>query len=576
MPAAFTIDYNFIPEADISNYLPIDEAQQPDIKYGYAPFDFVSIQNYNPIYSLFFKMRDTNYNRITLNHKYRVVNSNQVMDISGEIINKSVHFKFSPLIDHLTYMTSEIDTPIDVLPTWEYDNSPTQENRIMRYNNMAYTDGFFYYLSSKMMHTHNFVHGLDYYGSFVGMQRVFKFDLWDDMYESICDSKYFNDNLGKLFHLNLDDDFIGTRNDLSSWSRANRPALEFSCEEVNHDMLNFDVVVDDVAIKDSLTTEPLEVNLNLEGASLEEIQKDGSDEDDEDEEEDDEEEDEEEEEVEDEEEEEVEDDEEEEEVEDEDESYMTDFDAIEAYIPNFPVHMICIEKCEGLFEDLLKNRQLNDDQCIAAMAQIIFALLIYQRTFQLTHNDLHTRNIMYVTTDIKHLYYKYNHKLYRVPTYGRIFKIIDFGRAVYKYRGKIMCSDSYSPDGEAEKLYNTEPYFDANKKRVDPNPSFDLCRLATSAYDISENRRDLPVFRELMRRWCMDDRGKNVYVKNNGSERYPGFKLYMMIARTVHAHTPENQLKQKEFKKFLYNNPAEIHTPDCVIMDINSIPNYTI
>ena len=51
--------------------------------------------------------------------------------------------------------------------------------------------------------------------------------------------------------------------------------------------------------------------------------------------------------------------------------------------------------------------------------------------------------------------------------------------------------------------------------------------------------------------WCLDDNGINVLYKNDGSERYPDFKLYKMIARNVHNHTPEAQLERKEFKSFL-------------------------
>ena len=39
--------------------------------------------------------------------------------------------------------------------------------------------------------------------------------------------------------------------------------------------------------------------------------------------------------------------------------------------------------------------------------------------------------------------------------------------------------------------------------------------------------------------------------RRDGKERYPGFKLYKMIARNVHQHTPENQLKYPIFSQFL-------------------------
>jgi hypothetical protein len=42
-----------------------------------------------------------------------------------------------------------------------------------------------------------------------------------------------------------------------------------------------------------------------------------------------------------------------------------------------------------------------------------------------------------------------------------------------------------------------------------------------------------------------------VLYKQNGVERYPNFKLYKMIARTVHNHTPEAQLKRRLFNQFV-------------------------
>jgi hypothetical protein len=41
--------------------------------------------------------------------------------------------------------------------------------------------------------------------------------------------------------------------------------------------------------------------------------------------------------------------------------------------------------------------------------------------------------------------------------------------------------------------------------------------------------------------------------KKNGNDRYPDFKLYKMISRCVHNHTPQAQLERPEFNNFLYN-----------------------
>jgi len=59
----------------------------------------------------------------------------------------------------------------------------------------------------------------------------------------------------------------------------------------------------------------------------------------------------------------------------------------------------------------------------------------------------------------------------------------------------------------------------------------------------------------------------NVLYKNNGEERYPDFKLYKMIARIVHDHTPENQFNHPCFEKYRvivlekYMNIDELKSP---------------
>jgi hypothetical protein len=224
-----------------------------------------------------------------------------------------------------------------------------------------------------------------------------------------------------------------------------------------------------------------------------------------------------------------------------------------AYIENFPANLIFLEKCDGTLDRLFMNQEINEDTGAAYLMQIIMTLVVFQKAFHFTHNDLHTNNIMYVNTDVEFLYYKYENRFYRVPTYGKIFKIIDFGRAIYRFKDQIFCSDSFAPKGDAHSQYNTEPYFNDKRPRIEPNLSFDLCRLGTSIYDFIIQDEDEPrdEFQETIYRWCMDDNGKNIMYRRDVEERYPGFKLYKMIARNVHGHLPQEQLKNAIFSQFL-------------------------
>jgi hypothetical protein len=215
-----------------------------------------------------------------------------------------------------------------------------------------------------------------------------------------------------------------------------------------------------------------------------------------------------------------------------------------------------MEKCAGTIDQLFMENQLDDENVFAAaFMQIIMTLIVYQKAFQFTHNDLHTNNILYIETDAEFVYYKYDGRVYKVPTYGRIFKIIDFGRSIYKYNGETYCSDSYSKGADAYGQYNCEPYFNPSKLRIDPNPSFDLARLGSSIFDFLEVEHTPKEIYKTVKRWCTDDRGKNIVNKPNGEERWPGFKLYKMIARSVHKHTPQAQLDFPMFKQFLVKKP---------------------
>ena len=226
-------------------------------------------------------------------------------------------------------------------------------------------------------------------------------------------------------------------------------------------------------------------------------------------------------------------------------------------INNFPVQMICLENCEETLDSLMVNDELQEKEWKSAIFQIILTLLLYQKCFDFTHNDLHTNNIMYIKTNKQFLYYCYNGIYYKVPTHGKIYKIIDFGRSIYRFQDKLICSDSFHMKGDASTQYNFGPYYDKKKPEILPNPSFDLTRLACSMFDcfvedftemetICKNNKIV----ELICSWLIDDNGKNILYKVNGEERYPEFKLYKMIARHVHEHTPQKQMYNPIFKDY--------------------------
>ena len=247
-------------------------------------------------------------------------------------------------------------------------------------------------------------------------------------------------------------------------------------------------------------------------------------------------------------------------------------------IKKIPVQTVIMEKCKNTLDFLLDNDMINMEELKSALFQVLMNLLCYQKTLKMTHNDLHTNNVMYVSTKRKFLYYILDGVQYKVPTFGKIYKVIDFGRSIFHYKGRAFASDSFNKNEDADTQYNCEPFFDNTKKRIENNFSFDVCRLGCSLYDFFiDSPEDIPKMEEvpivkLIMSWVEDDNGKNILYKSDGSTRYPGFKIYKMIARSVHNHTPEMEIKKEIFEHYLMQNNKDESLP---FMNMDKLDEFT-
>ena len=201
-----------------------------------------------------------------------------------------------------------------------------------------------------------------------------------------------------------------------------------------------------------------------------------------------------------------------------------------------------------------KNKSIGKHTFIELNSNFFFSYHLGMTGYWDTEKNKHCH--LKIETDKKFICYHFNKKYYKVPTFGRLFKIIDFGRAIYKFKDKIICSDSFLKKGDAATQYNFGPCFNKKKPRLEPNFSFDLSRLACSLYDYfvpysDEERKVKHPIGKLVIKWCRDDNGKNILYKKNGDERYPDFKLYKMIARTVHNHIPAKEIENEIFNDFI-------------------------
>ena len=575
-----------------------------------------NIQNYLPIYNLLFKINDTNYNSINLKddvyigefNKKHTDNTYTVTLSNNE--TKDIFIKYSPLLDPSKYLIGKYDT-LDTVSLPKFNQSPHTnkdvDHKLNNPYNSSYVDGFFSYLSSHLARHHNFNNGILFYGNYLGNKSDFRYNLDEDiMY--VHNSEFFNKHLNKLF--TLDEEY---KDLFSHFSKSNHDRLEiseesialndvesvqsvdtesptlclenlkkleteestfsklklleelpiqkknktnsFNCSNCSSNVSNttsedmasesgesLDITSDNSAI--DLHTIPISciskptssTSLSPTANSLKSDRSSGGS-----------------------------------------SSHSggssshssgssslsgsssasSDIDVF-INIPNFPSNLICLEKCENTLDDYILTKKINEKEWYSILSQVVFTLLTYQKLFQFTHNDLHTNNIMYITTEKQYLYYHYNNTYYKIPTFGKIWKIIDFGRAIYTINNNVIYSDSFENGEDAYSQYNFDKFKNKNKKEILPNYSFDLCRLGCSLYEyfFYEDNQVVDLekkntLEKLVYEWCCDDMGKNILFKRNGEERYPNFKLYKMIARTVTKHTPENMLKKDIFKQFI-------------------------
>ena len=231
-----------------------------------------------------------------------------------------------------------------------------------------------------------------------------------------------------------------------------------------------------------------------------------------------------------------------EEDEEEEDINDVDLDSLTYYakLNNFPVQLIAMEKMSLTLDELIEKKTICEQEWLAILFQVIFGLSVAQKHFKFTHNDLHSSNIMLKPTKIPYLYFAVKGSFYRIPTFGKITKIIDFARAVFTVDGVQLFSDVFKPNGDAGGQY-TYPYTANTKIKHAPNPSFDLSYLAIT---IAEHFNHQSPIASLLEKWTTDKYGNNLQTSELS------FDLYVKIAHNVNSAVPHKQFSDPLFNHF--------------------------
>ena len=366
------------------------------------------VQSYIPIYDKFFELNDEISNDLVLKHHYSLnllkdaKNYNtytaNIIDEKNNERSVDVFFKYAPLLDPVKYMLGKYDNSnneLFTLPKFKSNESETHK-KLLNQNNASYIDGFFVFLTSKLLHSHYFLHGVDYYGSYLCNKNNFIVDIVDDV-EYLTKSSFFNDNINELFM--VDETFYEKLNEGDTRSKKeaidildDEHVLELSdtTEIETLDKLfeskNTTVVVDEITLETNdisnsivydkkqecsdddsgseCSSRSSNTDKSVENSDEEEDGDKDSDYD----------------------------------FSDSDEESEDEDETLNISIQKFPVQLVCTEKCENTLDNyLMNNSDLDEEELESIILQIIMTLITYQKAFSFTHNDLHTNNIMYIS-----------------------------------------------------------------------------------------------------------------------------------------------------------------------------------
>ena len=477
--------------------------------------DMKSLQFYMPFFSLYFYI----HNKPNANHKIdmkrnfylkeiteitksRYYNSN--MFLKGYVYNekknitleKEFFCKSIPLLDPIHIINNNYN-----LVNHNNYHLPSNYNhntfyKINDINNTAYIDVLCSFLFSNLTFHKKSPSFPLFYGSVNGIGD-YNYDLTED-YDDIKNDKCFNENIDKGFKLEIYvSDNEESDNDSSKEESDNDSSKEESDKDSDKEESDNDSDKEE-SDKDSDKEE------SDNDSSKEESDKDSDKEDD-------------------------------------------SFDDCIAKLTKIPTQLLFIEKLEGTLEDLL-DENIDEETLSSCIFQISFALTYLQKHYHFTHNDLHINNVMFLKTESKYLYYKYNNLYYRVPTHGYIFKIIDFGRAIFTYHNKVYMNDVFSNYGEAggQYTYPDQVKFKIERERryINPNYHFDLCRLSMTIIEELDSDRYSEKFLKFLNHMCTNNCDLSF------CDMPDDFYLYKSIAKDACNCLPREIITNDIFKSY--------------------------
>ena len=373
--------------------------------------EFYEIQTFYPGMGLFGKAKDFHDEDIWFDHSFRVTDilSQDTTKSSGKVsirIEKNLaesgvevqdisgFRKITHLLDPVRWLQGKYSLPKHNYLPWHQTTWEAAWTKLQDPMNQAYIEALAAYAFSRLREADISPHFHYFYGSFCGKANTYSYNITDS-YMSYRHARWFWAGQEKgLFKLGYDESIP---DEVKEAILKQPDELEDSSDEEASEKSEEELTGLECDLTDNVSLH------SIKSAELESMPES--------------------------------------EEEDEDDSEDSDDEELEIFadVNHFPIMMIYTEASEGTMDDLLDDYE--EVGCKPGTAkweltwkawifQIMAALSVAQTMFGFTHNDLHSNNVVWSKTEKTHLYYKQRDgTTFKVPTFGKIFRIIDFAGA---------------------------------------------------------------------------------------------------------------------------------------------------
>lgn len=238
-------------------------------------------------------------------------------------------------------------------------------------------------------------------------------------------------------------------------------------------------------------------------------------------------------------------------------------DDYEISMPDYPTQFLFQEKLSGEISDVLERERYYGRRWKAYVFQVLAGLSLAQSRYTMYHNDLHLENIMYKSTRQKYLYYRLDSGQYfKVPTFGKILKIIDWGRSTFCFQEKSLHNQCFYRDQDVfgQYIYENEAFRFRRTPRCKQTPLNDSIDTGLFLYSLSGiARKKIPRRSHcLFYHWLCE---QNLQVK--GINKYNAcknlnFTLYKELARYEKNKTPDTLIQDDIFNDFRFEPKKDL------------------